>query len=266
MMRRIFCIMLCILLVSPSVLAVEINVRVRDKIGGQIEYFELEKNVDSVQRFVIQWYNSESVSCRSRMEYRIGKGGGKYETVWSDEREMPVGVSRHFEAYWLPEEKGNYSTVLVIHHCHDAIKSEAFNFSVESVPRSEETIGIEARNLPGKKIEVMLDSDTDVEDLIVIPTNYPAGWIFSSKRLENLEAGEGAKLVLDYEPSVWMEEKVDLQAVSLDGRYSSEKISFKLREEKYFWDENGYSIFIVVLILLILSSMANIYAFSRKRK
>jgi len=242
----------------PLVNAVELKVKVKGNIGGYIEYFQLEKEVDSVQKFLVQWYNSESVSCLSRMEYRIEKNGEFVDVVWSDEKEMAAGISRHFEAYWPPEEKGNYSATLVIHHCHNTIKSEPFNFSVVSVGEPKEKIEIKVINIPERKIEVTLKSESDLNNVLVVPTNYPLGWIFNGEKLESLKAGEETKVVMEYEPSIWMEETVNLQAVSLDGEHSSEEIEFNLVEKEYFWDEHGYSLFLVVLSLLCLSLFTNI--------
>lgn len=257
--KNILCIFMCLIFLIPVAHAVEVKVKVRGNIGGYIEYFQMEKEVDSVQKFLVQWYNSESVSCLSRMEYRIEKNGETIDRVWSDEKEMRAGVSRHFEAYWLPGEEGNYSTTLIIHHCHDTIESEPFNFSVESLKVPEETIKIKAENLPERKIEITLKSESDLEKVLVIPTNYPGGWIFNGEELASLKAGKETKIVMEYEPSVWMEETLNLQAIGLDGEHSSQEINFKLEEKKYFWDEYGYIIFLGVLSLLVLSFTFNIF-------
>lgn len=264
MVRRLAIAVAFILLV-PTASALEINVNVKGKLGGYVEYFEMENPVDSVQKFTVQWYNSESVSCESRMEFRIYEEGNEaYETVWSGSRDMFPGSSDHFEAYWLPGKAGNYSVKMIIHHCQDYFESELMNFSVESVVSAQETIGIYAENIPGRKIRIELSSESDIGDVAVIPSGYPIGWIFNG---ENIELAEGKTVLeMEYDPSIWREEKVDLQAVSLDGKYSSGKIAFVLKEEKYLWEEHGYSLFLVALFLLILSVAQNLYLVRKHRK
>ncbi len=257
-MAKLVFIAVAFILLVPTASALEINVNVKGKLGGYVEYFEMENPVDSVQKFTVQWYNSESVSCESRMEFRIYEEGGEtYETVWSGSREMFPGSSDHFEAYWLPGKTGNYSVKLVIHHCQDYFESEMIEFSVESLASLQEAIAISAENIPGSRIRIELSSESDIGNVAVIPSGYPMGWVFSGENVEL--AGGKAVLEMEYDPSIWREEKVDLQAVSLDGKYSSGKIEFALEEEKYFWEKHGYTLFLIVLSLLVLSVALNLY-------
>lgn len=257
-------IVLFILLIPSLVVGPKIEVNVKGEIGGYVEYFEMEKSVKSVQKFLLQWYNSESISCMSRMEFEIYDSENYITSVWSGGKEMLPGVSRHFDAYWLPQKEGNYSVNIVIHHCQDIIESDPINFSVESVPTAEKILIIEAKNLPEKKIEVKIKSNRDLKNVIIIPSDYPPGWLFNGENIENVKGGEEIIKVLDYEPSVWSEERLNIQAFSFDGKYSSEKIDFFLKEEKYFWDKYSYGIFFITLILLILSLTANLYLFLKK--
>ena len=266
-MKKIFLFLLFILLIPLPVLSPRIEVNVKGKIGGNIEYFEMNETTDSLQKFVIQWYNSESANCRSRIEFKIYENSYNesvyIKSVWSEERDMTSGMSNSFEAYWVPPNEGNYSVKINVHHCYEIIESDAMNFSVESLPKREEIIDIEAENIPGRKIQVKLKSDRDMENIVIVPTGYPLGWVFNGKRIEKIKAGETMVRELDYEPSVWNEENINIQAVSLDGKYSSEKIDFALKEEKYFWDEYGYIILFLITLSLVASVIINLHLFSR---
>lgn len=265
-MKKIFLFLLFILLIPLLVLSPRIEVNVKGKIGGNIEYFEMNETTNSLQKFVVQWYNSESASCRSRLEFEIYKNSynesAYIKSVWSEERDMTPGMSNSFEAYWIPSEEGNYSVKIIVHHCHEIIESDVMNFSVESLPNWEEVMSIEAENIPGRKIQVKLKSDKDLENIIIVPTGYPLGWIFNGERIEKIKAGETITKELDYEPSIWNEENINIQAVSLDGKYSSEKINFALKEEKYFWDEYGYIVLFLITSLLFASVIINLRLFS----
>lgn len=263
---KIFLVLLCILLVPSMASAMRIDVNVKGKIGGYIEYFEMEKEVDSLQEFSLQWYNTESVSCESRMEFKIYRENESFVSVWSQGKKMLAGVSDHFEAYWLPAERGNYSVKIVIHHCHEFIESGLMNFSVGKVAEPEEVIDMGIRNLPERKIEITLKPERDLENVVIVPTNYPQGWVFNAEKTGKISAGEEFKKVIEYVPSVWIEETVSLQAVSSDGTYSSEKTEFRLKEVKYFWDEHGYNLFLLVLLVLVLSVSANFRFFFKNRR
>lgn len=265
MYRRIGALVAAVIVLIPAAAAIEINVSVRGKIGGYVEYFDMDDPVESVQKFSVQWYNSESASCRSRMEFRIYEYGSEgYETVWSGSKNMFPGSSDSFEAYWLPEREGNYSVKMVIRHCHDLVETGLMNFSVRSVPRPEESIDISAENVPGRKIRVTLFSESYSGKVVVIPDDYPIGWIFAGKSVD-MEPGKKTVLEMDYEPSVWSEELVSLHAVSADGSRSSEKFELVLKEDLYFWEEHGLTLFALVLTATALSLGLNFYLLLRKR-
>ncbi len=269
-MKKIFLFLLFILLIPLPVLSPRIEVNVKGKIGGNIEYFEMNETTDSLQKFVVQWYNSESANCRSRIEFKIYENSyndsAYIKSIWSEVRDMTPGMSNSFEAYWIPQNKGNYSVKIIVHHCYEIIESDAMNFSVKSLPNREEIIDIEAENVPGRKIRVSLKSDIDMENVIIVPTDYPLGWIFNGERIDKVEAGETITKELEYEPSIWSSENINIQAVSLDGKYSSEKINFALKEEKYFWDEYGYIVLFLITALLVASVIINLYLFSRYKE
>ena len=105
-----------------------------------------------------------------------------------------------------------------------------------------------------------------MENVIILPNNYPLGWIFNGEKIEVLEAGKEAVKIIEYEPSIWSEKLISLHAVSIDGKHSSEKISFALKEEKYFMDEYGYIALFLTSCLLMLSLITNLYIILKHKK
>jgi len=246
--------MLCLLLIPALALSLRVDIGVTGNIGGNVEYFDIEQA--AVQKFMVQWYNSESVNCMSRLEFII-EDENYTKSVWTNSKKMLSGVSDYFEAYWLPPHSGNYSMTMVIHHCYDIVESEPIEFSVGEIPESEDAIEIGLKNLPESRIEITLKSERDVKDVVVIPKNYPYGWIFPAGKLD-LESGKENKLVIEYEPSVFTEESVTFHAVSADGKYSSKPANIVLREEKYFWDGYGMIVTLIITFLFVVSIIINV--------
>lgn len=264
-MKRIVPALLCLLLIPALVPAFRIEVNVKGTVGGYIEYFEMKETTDSLQKFGLQWYNSQSANCKSRMEFRIYED--EYvESVWSSSKEMLPGVSDYFEAYWLPAKEGNYSVKIAIHHCQEIVESEPIDFFVESLPNSEDVITMEAKNLPDRKIEVILKSKRDVEDVVIVPSDYPIGWIFAGVKIGEIKEDVDAVAIVNYEPSVFRDESVTLQAVTLDGKYSSESVNFMVKEEKRFLDEHGLSVIFLIATGLIVSVLVNVYLIFKNKK
>mgnify|MGYP006312183179 FL=1 len=115
---------------------------------------------------------------------------------------------------------------------------------------------METENLPGHKIKVTLSSDEDLKDVVIVPEKYPVGWVFAGKKT-NLKAGEEKIEIVEYEPSVWRNERVRLRAVTLDGTSWGEE-SLVLKDKKTFSEEYGTIVTISVTILLFVSLVLNL--------
>jgi len=255
-------VIISIILFSSFASSLKIDVEIKSKLGGMVEYFDMKKVLNSdIQEFKIQWYNSQSISCKTRIEFKIYKNDEYLESVWSEEKITYPGESEYFYSYWLPISEGNFSVRPIVHHCNEVIEGKLINFSVLSLPKPQESIGITAKNLPKGEIEVKIKSNETLKNVVIIPKNYPLGWIFTSKKIEKLEGEE--KTILTYKPSVWSKETVTLQAISVDGKYSSKEISITVKKEESFLEKYGYYILIVIIILL---SISNLYLLKKAYK
>ncbi len=254
-MKKILIIIIFVLLIPSFSVAPKIDVNITGLIGGDIEYFGFEE-MGPVKKFSIQWYNTKSVNCMSRMELKINKEGKYKESLWSKEKKMFSGSSDHFEIFWMPEEKGNYTAQLFVHHCNGIMESQKVNFTVNSLMKTKEKIKLEAKNLPENKIEVKLESNETVEKIILIPTDYPLGWIFSGEEIKEIKNEKEIKKIIEYEPSVWSSETITIQAISPEG-YSSKKVNLTLKKEEYLWDKYGFVLFLIAFSILVLSLLSN---------
>ncbi|MFB6075519.1 MAG: hypothetical protein ABEK17_00075 [Candidatus Aenigmatarchaeota archaeon] len=251
----------------PLSFSVPVSVNVRSAVGGTVEYSDMIDSLNSTpQRFDVHWYNSKSVSCKSRLEFAIFNETnytGYVDSVWSSEKILKPGISEHFKSYWIPNYPGNYSVVLRIHHCNDIFDKVLGNFSVLSVPNPERDIEINARNLPNSKIEVKLESNRSLEDVIIFPENKPMGWIFETESVDLVEPNKEKNIKLKYRPSVWEKTSVDLIAVTEDGMHSSTIERVAVKKEKTFWENYGHLILFLTILTL---SLSNIYFYYRFRK
>ena len=253
-----------IILLIPQAMAVRVEIIVDGNIGGNVEYFEMDENVEGVQEFVLQWYNSQSISCSSIAEFDIYKEGELAGTTWSEKKVMMSGVSDSFYSYWIPDETGNYSLRIRIHHCHEIIETELMNFTVSSVPVPEEKIQIETKNMPDGLVQVKVLSPEDLKDVAVVPEDYPIGWIMSGKKID-LEAGREKTIFIEYEPPVWIKEDANIMAISLDGKTSSPKDRVVLEKKQSFMEEHGLIVMAALIILLVLSTVTNILILLKRR-
>ncbi|MCD6367656.1 MAG: hypothetical protein J7L45_01065 [Candidatus Aenigmarchaeota archaeon] len=261
-MRKVLIIFLILMVSFPIAHSLKINVNIHGKLGGDLEYMDLKKVVNStLQDFKVQWYNSGSVSCKVRMEFQIYKDGKYLESLWSKEKIMNPGISEFFETYWLPTEVGNYSVKLVVHHCYEVLPGKMVNFTVISTPKPKKMLKIRAKNLPDGKIKIDVESNTSLSDVVIIPKDVPLGWIFTDAKISKVENGPETTYI-EYEPSVWKKEYVTLQAFTSDGKYSSEEIDVEVKKEKTLWEKYGTGILFVLFAFLIAT---NLYLFSKTK-
>ncbi len=242
-----------VLLIAGAAAAVTVDVRIDERLGGTVEYLSLQKNVTGVQTFVVQWYNSESVSCTSRVEFRIynQSTGEHVGTAWAEEKSMLSGVSESFTAHWKPPSPGVYDAVLRIHHCFDIIEEPVGNFTVHPVP-VENALTVAAENQPNGAVAVTVSADKLVENVVVVPVSTPAGWIIESAEIPRLQPGEERTVHISYTPSVWSQQTAQFQAVSQDGAATSPAEAVVLKREKSF--QQRYTIPLLVAAILVLTT------------
>jgi hypothetical protein len=76
--------------------------------------------------------------------------------------------------------------------------------------------------------DIKLGIDSDADKVILIPCEYPTGWIFEQAVTDDKEA------VINYEPSLWVPRTVSLYAVSSDGRYYGKKtVMLDVKKDPY---------------------------------
>jgi hypothetical protein len=237
--------------------ALMINVTVAGEIGGHVDYIEMKEALDGeVQHFMLNWYNTKSVGCDTRMRIDMHDVDGKYvDTAWSDSAVLEPGEQLDFHIYWYPKKEGHYNPALKIYTCQEVITQEIAGFDVLSLPSPENTITMEAENTDDG-IKLTLTSDSDIDNVVVVPTKYPFGWVFESTHVDFLKAGESRIVFMEYAPSRWKEEKVTLRAVSVSGRQASEPVEVEVKEERSFFDA---VLFPVIIAALVLSILLNLY-------
>jgi hypothetical protein len=67
-----------------------------------------------------------------------------------------------------------------------------------------------------------------LENVVIIPSNYPQGWIFTQKRVNELKNEE--IIELEYEPTIWKPTEVVIHAFTEDGEQYASKSFFMERQ------------------------------------
>jgi hypothetical protein len=243
-----------LLLFASIALSIKVNVNVKGEIGGYIEYMDYEKIVNgTIQNFFITWYNSESVGCTIRIRIDINDGNKTY-TIWSDKKPVEPGDHRDFELFWIPQHTGNYSWNVLIYACNEIFSGPNGTFEVISLSSPKKTIIIKSAKSTAEGIEIKIKAESYAKDVVIIPTNFPLGWVVEHAKINEMKKGEERTVLVKYEPATPKNERVYFKAITMDGKYESEERGVLVKKELPFWEKFGP----LVAAALILSLLFNL--------
>lgn len=263
-MKSIFLVLMMASL--PSALALVVAVEVGEVIEGYSPYFEVNGGVQNVpQRFLMVWENSGSVGCGVLMQvevYQVGLNGSKLvSTSWSNNTPIESGGTETLEAYWLPGEPGDYIANFTLHLCRRIVGGAVVDFQVEPKDRSFEKAPFEVRGITNDygRITIELESNRDIEDLVVIPSGYPRGWVMQSKSFRGIRGNKTYHLGLAYEAAIWREEPLSIKIITKDGRYSIETPYTLQKVTPGFWEVWTVPILMFLVVILTVTNLIAVF-------
>ena len=245
-------------MVSSTVAVVRVNVYVSSSIDGRIPYFNIPAKVNNTpQSILVVWENTGSVGCRFRLRadiYEIINNTKRQSyTSWSEEIPIEPGAQENLVAYWYPEGPGNFTVHTFLYYCNSIENGPAGNFTVfKSNITTRAPFDVKTESTENY-VEFIFNSEENINDLVIIPREYPLGWTFDSKRIDGIEKGKKKIVRVNYEASIWKERNVSFDIVTLDGKfYKQERITLRKKREFPVYQA---TIVILVIVIIILSVM-----------
>jgi hypothetical protein len=238
------------------VIAMTVNVEIEGISNGRNSFFDF--NNSSILSFKFDWENIGSVDCNTMLRIDIIDNSSKAYTAWSDEYALAPGGGKLFEVYYIPKESGNYTAEMNLYYCNEILPLTSFNFSFIKPELKDLDILIETSSNENE-IYFVFESDRDLDELIVIPKEFPKGWIFNSIRLDGLVSGEKRAVSMDYKSAVWRPRNITF-AVFSDGGYQEFSVELKKKEESIF------DFFYLAIFLLSISIILNFYLLLKRTK
>lgn len=245
-----------LLVLSTVVYAMAVSVEVESTVDGTSSFFEFDNfSVVSVR---FDWENIGSIDCNARLRIDIIDNLSKIHTSWSEKYALAPGEGKLFKVYYLPDKSGNYTAEVKLYYCNEIIDLTSFNFSFSRPEFKDLNISIETISTENK-VDFILESGTNLNELKIVSKDFPKGWIFNSVNVEGLKEDEKKTVTLNYEPAVWMPRNVTFAIISGD---MYKEVEVKLEKEK----EPTFLLIKVLVLLLIISFISNIYFLRRNRK
>ncbi len=200
-----------------------IEVSIAEEIKGKISSINYD-NFSNIVKFSIEFYNTGSVPYKARVKSEIFNGDEVVFNAWSQEKDFMPGDKKTFDIYWHTNDPGKYYTKLKAYFGNEIKKYEKFEFLVNNTFETKNIFSIKDLRTYDNYIIFDVQSAEDVENVIVMPTNYIYGWIFEQKKIEKMAKDSSKLVILPYYPSLWKPSNVKLVVVSDGGKYYTEKL------------------------------------------
>jgi len=230
---KIIKLILILILITPIIYAPKIEVKISKAMIvnlHKLDYISYVKNEPFELNFT--FVNSGNIPFKARGRLDIFNDSEKIFTGWSEETIFKTGEMKKIPVHWYPyNTTGEFSGILKVYYGTEILEDEEFEFEVENTELPKRTINITNLETYDEEMVLTLESEKYLEDVIIIPTNYPSGWFFEQKELEELNNSE--KIELIYEPSFWETGNlITFQAVTRDGENYGEA-TFPIEKEGF---------------------------------
>lgn len=206
-------------LAAPAYAAM-IVVNVNEELGGNTSSFGHE--TETYTRFSIESYNTGSVGYEPRVRLDLYKDGDKF-TAWSGRGESMPGDRENFRLYFFDNDGGEYDARVRVYGANE-IFEQWFKVDKPAVQTSS-NFRIENARTYNEFVMFDLVSDRAASDVVVMPSDYPTGWVFEQKELGGMKPGQKKTVKIAYEPSIWREANVTITVASKDGFADSSQIT-----------------------------------------
>jgi len=237
--------------------AMVVSIDIKEILNGRSSFFEF--NDVPILEFRQDWENIGSLDCNAQMRLEIANESGIVARAWSKKAALAPGDNALLEAYCLPEASGDYEANMTLYYCNNIIPFRHLNFTYKRPEFALLNLSVSPSS-DESTITFDIESGRNLTNLKIIPVDYPKTWIFEPINVGSMKAGEKKTVSLNYESAFWMPRNISFAFVSDEGYFEESVLLGAGKKMDYTVP--------VLITVLVLSILANIYAFFvlQKRK
>ncbi len=249
MKELVYCILFIVLFIPLSNAQI-IGVGITEKLEGKVTSMSYDPNVSNVFNIKIEFTNTGSVAYRARARLDIFDENNLLFIGWSSEGDFKPGSMKIFLIHWNPFNPGNFTGRLRIYYANEMIELDPLELNVLETQKSENVFEIQDFKTHDDEIEFSFKSNKALDDVVIIPSRYPKGWIFEQKFIEKINENDLNRINLPYKPSLWSPSEVTVEIVTEDGKYHTSK-TFLMEKEKSTFNFISYFIKIIRIFSIL---------------
>ncbi|MBU0530623.1 MAG: hypothetical protein KKC05_03025 [Nanoarchaeota archaeon] len=212
-----YIIILCFLLLAVPVHAAMVGVNIAEKIDGNMKTMINAEN--NVMKTTVDLQNTGSITYNSRARLDIFDGERIIFTGWSKENVVKPGSFKDYPLFWIKND-GNLSARLRVYYGEE-IKEKMIEIPQLDDITSEDVFEISNVRTYDDRITLFIRSKENVDNMIIIPNNYPLSWIVEQNDVGRINANEFKQVTIGYSTPEYSQININLITVSEDGRYQS---------------------------------------------
>lgn len=175
--------------------------------------------------------NSGSVTYYTRARLDLMEDDKIIFTGWSERRLVTPGETQSYEVFW-PMKTGEYTPRLRIYHGNE-IKELFLEEQKYEESQTESIFEVSQIRVYQDRITFFIKSSRQVDNVIVVPHNYPLGWVIEQKEVGEMQENEFKKIILGYSVPQYTDIEINFIIVSADGKYMT------IAKEKLDKEENS---------------------------
>jgi hypothetical protein len=220
------------LMIAGIVAAATIEVRVGQELVANVSSFTANSSADLVG-FKIEYYNTGSIPYKARVRLDIinssgnGNGGDSVFTAWGQEKPLMPGDKDLITIYYYTNSSGKLLIRVRLYYGME-YSDKYFIVEKKTASNSNPYNDTDSAYVSGIRtyddyIVADIHSIRDVKGLVLIPKDFPSGWIFPQVRIGDLMKDSDATVIIPYSPSLFVQRGVVMQVASIDGFTASER-------------------------------------------
>ncbi|MEM5773290.1 MAG: hypothetical protein QXL86_03685 [Candidatus Aenigmatarchaeota archaeon] len=205
-----------------------IEVEIPKSLEGNLSSFSYDSSKD-IMKFQFEFYNTGSTAYKTRIRLDLINNSKIVFTGWSNEKILMPGDRKNFEVYLYSNLTGNL-TLRSRMYFGSEIQENFFTIEKKNSLESEDVFEIKNFRTYDDFVVFDIKANKAAKDVVILPHNFPLGWIFEQKEIALLNENEEKTVAIKYFPTVWTEGKVNLIVASDGGKHKTER-TFEMKKE-----------------------------------
>lgn len=207
--------------------AADISVNIKETLDAKVTAFQYGE-ADLVN-FSVELYNTGGFPYLARPRIDVLQPDGSVFTSWGQERAVQPGERSSFGLFWFTEAVGSFPARL---RYYFGGEQQSLEFVIDKPSSGQAQSAFSVRDFRTYDRYVVFDvaSSIDARGVVIVPQNYPPGWVFETRQLDRLTPAASRTVVLPYS-GVYVPSDIEILVASDSGNYAT-IAPLKMEKEK----------------------------------